>query len=167
MLAEQRRDEEKAQIMKHLLAVLVTSLFIQGILVGVTPGAAFAQEIQAAAFVSGAVYLDVNENGMAEPNEQNLAGAIVTVRAADGTVYTSVTNESGFYLVNDLPQGDYLVSAVDSFGNIAREISISLGEVNAAVAIDLGVIDNSNDLELVEVVQAAAAQKTFLPLVNR
>jgi hypothetical protein len=43
-----------------------------------------------------------------------------------------------------------------------------LGEVNAAVALDLGVIDNSNDVELIEVVEATTMRNVmFLPLVNR
>jgi hypothetical protein len=98
---------------------------------------------------------------MAEPNEQNLAGATVNVRAADGTLFSAVTNEYGFYLVNELPQGDYVVWAVDANGNTTSEVAISLGEVNAAVALDLGVIDNSDDVEL------TAIRQTFLPIVNR
>jgi hypothetical protein len=153
--------------MKHVLAVILTSLFIQGILLSVAPAVAFAQETQVTSFVSGAVYLDANGNGMAEPNEQNLAGATVNVRAADGTIFTAATNQYGFYLVS-VPQGDYAVWAVDSIGNITAEIPVALGEVNAAVALDLGVIDNSNDVELIEVVEATTMRNVmFLPLVNR
>ena len=147
--------------MKHLTIVTAAIILISSILFGLAPQAAFAQEVQATAFVSGAVYRDANENGMAEPNEQNLAGATVNVRAADGSLFTAVTNDYGFYLVNGLAQGDYTVWAVDANGNTTSEVTVSLGEVNAAVALDLGVIDNSDDVEL------TAIRQIFLPVVNR
>ena len=147
--------------MKHTLVVLTAIILIQSVLFGLTPVAAFAQETDETAFVSGAVYLDLNENGMAEPNEQNIAGATVTVKAVDGALYTAVTNEYGFYLVGGLAQGDYTVWAEDVNGHKTSEIQVSLGEVNAAVALDLGVIDNSDDVEL------TAIRQTFLPIVNR
>jgi hypothetical protein len=147
--------------MKRFLILLTAIILMQSALFSMTAGVAFAQETQAIAFVSGAVYRDANENGMAEPNEQNLAGAVVNVRAFDGTLYTAVTNEYGFYLVSDLPQGDYQVWALDANGNRTSEVSVSLGEVNAAVALDLGVIDNSDDVEL------TAIRQVFIPMVNR
>jgi hypothetical protein len=147
--------------MKRFLVLLTAIILMQSVLFSMTATVAFAQETQATAFVSGAVYRDANENGMAEPNEQNLAGAIVSVRAVDGTLYTAVTNEYGFYLVNNLPQGDYQVWALDANGNRTSEVAVSLGEVNAAVALDLGVIDNSDDVEL------TAIRQVFIPMVNR
>ena len=158
-----RFSQEKGkgtQMTKHLLAVLITTLFIQGLFFGVTPGAALAQEMQAASFVSGAVYLDANANGMAEPDELNIAGATVNVQATDGTTFTAVSSDYGFYIVNDLPLGTYQVWAVDSYGNATNQIAITLGEVNAAVALDLGIIDNSNDVEF------TAIRQVFLPFVN-
>ncbi len=147
--------------MKRFLVLLTAIILMQSVLFSMTATVVFAQEIQATAFVSGAVYRDANENGMAEPNEQNLAGAVVTVRAVDGTLYTAITNEYGFYLVNNLPQGDYQVWALDANGNRTGEVAVSLGEVNAAVALDLGVIDNSDDVEL------TAIRQVFIPMVNR
>jgi len=147
--------------MKHLTVATTAIILISSILFGLAPHAAFAQELQATAFVSGAVYRDANENGMAEPTEQNLAGATVNVRAADGSLFTAVTNDYGFYLVNGLAQGDYTVWAVDANGNTTSAVAVSLGEVNAAVALDLGVIDNSDDIEL------TAIRQIFLPVVNR
>ena len=98
---------------------------------------------------------------MAEPDELNIAGATVNAQAADGAIYTVVSNAFGFYIVNDLPLGAYLVWAVDSNGNATDQMTIELGEVNAAVALDLGVIDNSNDVEL------TAIRQVFLPFVNK
>ena len=153
--------------MKRFLVLLTAIILIQSAMLNMTASVALAQETQATSFVSGAVYLDANENGMAEPDELNIAGATVNVRAADDTVFTATTNEYGFYLVS-VPQGDYIVWAVDSIGNITAEIPVSLGEVNAAVALDLGVIDNTNDVEFVEVVEATTMRAMmFLPLVNR
>lgn len=146
--------------MKHLIVLITLILLIESVLLGVTAQKVFAQEMQATALVSGAVYLDANANGMAEINEQNIAGATVNVRAVDGTVYTATTNEYGFYLIDSLPQGDYVVWATDANGNATQETAVSLGEVNAAVALDLGIIDNSDDVELTSI------RQIFLPFVN-
>ena len=60
----------------------------------------------------------------------------------------------------DLPYGLYSVWAESATQSAVIISTIELGEVNATVALDLPVIDNSADVELMNVAQI------FLPLIS-
>jgi hypothetical protein len=55
--------------------------------------------------ISGVVWLDVNENGRLDENEQPLAD----VRVVTGSGRDTLTNEKGYFLIGDLPPGEHIL----------------------------------------------------------
>jgi|GEM_PF-2672401 len=111
--------------------------------------------------VSGSVFIDANLNTQAEPNEASVANALVHLRlVADPTSeFTVLTDADGFYLLTNIPYGVYQLWAADLTLTAVATTTIEIGEVNATVAIDLPVYDNSADVELTNIGQM------YLPLI--
>lgn len=57
------------------------------------------------------VWNDVNNNGLQDANEAGVPGVTVTLYGSDGTtvIATTVTDEFGYYIFNNLTPGDYIV----------------------------------------------------------
>jgi hypothetical protein len=145
-------------MMKQIAKLLMSLIVIQLLLVFVAVVPAFAE---GASFVSGSVFVDNNQNTIAEPGETSVAHATVHVRAHTNPAieYTVQTDASGYYLVSNLPYGVYSVWAESATQSAVAVATIELGEVNATVALDLPVVDNSADVELTKI------EQMYLPLV--
>ena len=55
--------------------------------------------------ISGVVWLDLNENGRLDENEQPLSD----VRVVTGSGRDTLTNEKGYFIIGDLPPGEHIV----------------------------------------------------------
>jgi hypothetical protein len=144
----------KRMVVRLSISLVVIQLLL--VLVAVTPALA-----DGTAFVSGSVFVDTNQNTLAEPGEAGVAGAVVHLRSHVNSVVetTTQTDAQGYYLVAGLPYGVYSVWADSDTQSAVAMATIELGEVNATVALDLPVFDNSADVELTNVAQI------FLPLI--
>ncbi|MEN6459310.1 MAG: SdrD B-like domain-containing protein [Thermoguttaceae bacterium] len=76
----------------------------------------FAETLPAS--ISGFVYVDANNNGVFDDGETPLGGATLTLLDADGnsTGNTTTTDESGYYLFDNLTPGVYGVAEVTPDG---------------------------------------------------
>ncbi len=110
--------------------------------------------------IAGSVFLDANGDGMVSLNEATVANAMVFVQpeSGDQSPYLTVTDGQGYFLTSNLPYGRYVVWAD---GGTQTKQLVEIGEVNAAVQLDLPVYDNSDDVELL------AVRSVFLPVVIR
>jgi len=108
------------------------------------------------AAIAGTVYHDVDGDGWASPGEPGIACATVYVHLLAGETVTTQANTTGDFIVRDLKLGKYTVWAEDSAGNQSAVRLVEVGEVNAAVAIDLPIQYSSSQ----------AASTLFLPLVT-
>ena len=60
--------------------------------------------------VTGIVFSDNNENGLQNAGEAGIAGVLISIVDANGTVVaTTTTNNLGEYVVVELPDGSYTV----------------------------------------------------------
>lgn len=138
----------------------VTVLFLTSLLMMILAAAPVMAAEGAA--IAGTVYHDVDGDGWASPGEPGIAGATVYVRLPGGATLTTQADAGGNYIVYGLDVGDYQVWAMDGDSNESALQRVAIGEVNAAVAIDLPIeYDLSDDVIL------QAASNLFLPLVNR
>ncbi len=64
-------------------------------------------------FVSGEVFVDLNRNGIREPQEDGVMNVGISIRNKRSSLerYT-LTDSGGYYLFTDLPAGDYIVTIV-------------------------------------------------------
>lgn len=114
------------------------------------------------AAITGTVYNDVDGDGWASPSEPGIAHATVYVRLSTGATLTTQADEAGNFIVRGLAMGNYEVWAEDSTDNESTVRPVVIGEVNAAVSIDLPIAyDLSDDVVM------QAASNLFLPLLNR
>lgn len=138
----------------------VTVLFLMALLIMILAAAPVMAADGAA--IAGTVYHDVDGDGWASPGEPGIAGATVYVRLPGGATLTTQADSDGNYIVRGLDVGDYQLWAKDADSNASATQDVAIGEVNAAVAIDLPIeYDLSDDVIL------QAASNLFLPLVNR
>ncbi len=114
------------------------------------------------AAIAGTVYNDVDGDGWASPSEPGIANATVYVRLSTGVTLTTQADEAGNFIVRGLAMGNYDVWAKDSSDNASTVRPVVIGEVNAAVSIDLPIAYDLSDDVIVQ-----AASNLFLPLVNR
>ncbi|MGD9100577.1 MAG: SdrD B-like domain-containing protein, partial [Anaerolineae bacterium] len=93
---------------------------------------------QAQGTVSGAVFDDLNGNGVQDPGEPGLGGVVVSLIDPDaGTTITTTTSGDGSYIFFDVDPGDYIVQETDPDGftsTTPNDVPISLapGESGAA-----------------------------------
>lgn len=127
--------------------------------------------VQETKIISGRAWLDINQDGELDQEETLLEGINVKlldtntntfVKDEDGNEITAITNESGFYSLNRVPQGEYIVifeydtskyiltdynkeGVQDALTSkvINKEITID-GKTNQVAATDIIVIENSN-----------------------
>ena len=112
--------------------------------------------------IRDSVYHDVDGDGWASPEEPGIAGATVYIRLLGGATLTTQADSAGNYIVRGLDVGDYQLWAQDGDSNESAMQDVAIGEVNAAVAIDLPI-----EYDLSDDVIMQAASNLFLPLVNR
>jgi len=60
--------------------------------------------------IGDTVFEDSNENGVQDPGEDGIPGVTVTITYPDGTEETTVTDNTGTYIFDELPEGDYIVT---------------------------------------------------------
>lgn len=149
--------------MKRLAVCAAIVLAVQLVLTSVHPASAFAPAAPAASsdpgYISGSVYVDSNRNGAADPGEAAIAGAVyVRSQANPDAVQVAATDAAGNYVIGNLALGRYDVwAASGATAGSVRQIEID--EVNAAVTLDLPVVNSSDDLEGTEI------KLLFLPLL--
>jgi YVTN family beta-propeller protein len=69
------------------------------------------------ASISGAVFVDVNENGLYEANEPGINGVTMELLDTTGNRLTATTtSDGGFYLFDDLDPGEYRIHQVQPAG---------------------------------------------------
>jgi protocatechuate 3,4-dioxygenase beta subunit len=69
------------------------------------------------ASVGNKVWEDINNDGIQDPNEPGIAGVTVTLKDANGNVVaTTVTNEFGEYIFNNLTPGTYSIAFATPVG---------------------------------------------------
>lgn len=61
--------------------------------------------------VGDIAWLDTDENGMVDEGEPRIPGVEVRLLAGGETVYSAVTDEQGYYLINDVYPGEYTLEA--------------------------------------------------------
>lgn len=71
--------------------------------------------------LSGFVYIDANNNGLREPDEEGFDGVSIALRGIDGlasgvSLNTSTTSPNGAYDFNNLPPGRYVLSQTQPTG---------------------------------------------------
>ncbi len=112
--------------------------------------------------ISGHVFVDANNNGMAEPDEAAVAGAkvIVAAQADAAHTYEVTTDAAGLFVLTGLDYGSYDISA--STGDKATQgpTVIEIAEVNAQVLLDLPVYDS------VGLNMTVKSGRLFLPLLR-
>ncbi len=103
------------------------------ILIPDVPKQANNLELIPASSLSG-VALGARDSGLSA-----LAGALVVARASNGTQHSTVTNESGAWTINRLPEGTYVVEvSANGFLSVASEpVNLSAGQNAALSPIEL------------------------------
>ena len=114
------------------------------------------------AAISGTAYHDVDGDGWASPGEPGIANATVYVRLSTGDTVTTQTDAAGNFIIRGLGMGNYEVWAEDSKSNESAVRPVEIGEVNAAVAIELPF-----EYDLSDDVIMQSANTLFLPAINR
>lgn len=72
-----------------------------------------------AASISDYVWLDENQNGIQDPDEQGLLGVTVNLYDEDGNLIdTDITDENGYYIFDDLYPGSYYLEFIPPEGYI-------------------------------------------------
>ncbi|MCB9115688.1 MAG: hypothetical protein KIT77_03825 [Caldilinea sp.] len=139
--------------------VTVTILIVQlmMLLLGATP--ALAGD---GAAITGTAYHDVDGDGWASPGEPGIANATVYVRLSTGATVTTQTDAAGNFIVHGLGMGSYDVWAEDGESNESAMRPVEIGEVNAAVAIELPF-----EYDLSDDVVMQSASMIFLPAITR
>lgn len=140
--------------------VTVTILIVQVMLLLLGASPVLAGDNGAA--ISGTAYHDVDGDGWASPGEPGIANATVYVRLSTGDTVTTQTDAAGNFIVRGLGMGSYDVWAEDSKSNESAVRPVEIGEVNAAVAIELPF-----EYDLSDDVVMQSASMIFLPAINR
>ncbi|MEM7395715.1 MAG: SdrD B-like domain-containing protein, partial [Verrucomicrobiota bacterium] len=73
--------------------------------------------------LNGVVYLDINGDGVADPEDTNgIAGVTIVLSLTNGTpIATNLTDASGGYSFSNVPSGRYLLTETDPAGFISTE----------------------------------------------
>lgn len=87
--------------------------------------------------LSGVIFVDLNRNGLRDPGEPGLAGALVTITQPNSTVSVQATTDAtGAYGVNNLALGNYTVTITlpAHFGfTTVGSTTVSVGAGNTSV----------------------------------
>jgi hypothetical protein len=139
-------------------------IFIIVIIVQLMLVALFATPVSAAdhGIISGSVYNDANGNAQPEIGEPAIPNATIYLERQGEAPQSIVANDDGFFVVTELPYGQYRIWAVDALNHRSDVQIIVLDEVTGASSVELSIVyDLSNDIEYNSVTSI------FLPLVNR
>lgn len=133
-------------------------LIVQALLIILTAGSALAANTT---YLAGCVYRDSNGNLLSDAGEE-LAHATVFIQHAEADAPIVLTADAnGLFVATDLIYGAYRVWATDAEQNLSPVQAVTLGEVNAAVILDLLIVHDRDDAE------HRSLSNVFLPLVNR
>lgn len=115
------------------------------------------------ASITGAVFVDTNENGVYEGNELGIDGVTIELQDAAGNSVTATTSDGGFYFFEDLALGTYRLHQVQPTGvDDGAEILGSLGgtlPANDTMQLTLARIDAA-DYMFAELGQQVASGDT-------
>jgi hypothetical protein len=91
--------------------------------------------------LTGRVFVDANGNGLAEPGEAPLAQATVFVhlQGAAAPAVELTADAQGLFVLRNLDYGVYEVWAAADGVTVKGQMIVEIGEVNAAVVLDLPV----------------------------
>ena len=97
--------------------------------------------------IAGNVWLDVNGNGVLNPEDTNrLSGVIVVLFTTNGVpLATNVTTASGAYLFTNVPPGDYVVVEFDSAGYVSTGDTGGTNDNRIPVTMAAGGVSLWND----------------------
>ncbi|MEO8359479.1 MAG: SdrD B-like domain-containing protein [Vicinamibacteria bacterium] len=91
--------------------------------------------------VTGIVFLDNNGNGLQESNEPGLPGVSVLITAANGQIFSVVTNSSGVYLASNVPPGTATVDVVNA--TLPPNLTQTAGVDPSTVLVPSGGVGNA------------------------
>ncbi len=110
-------------------------------------------EVLVAGEIRGTVYVDANNDGVADPTERRLAGITVTLRDSGGNVITTATTDAaGAYAFTNLAPGEYFVDetqptayadGIDTPSSVGTATSPSNDRI--AVSLAAGQISSANN----------------------
>ena len=157
-----------------MLFLLISGVLWAGLII---PSKTYAETPFSSGIVSGWVWLDENENGIHEFHEEMVSEATISLVAVDGSAGESTaepltvettTDETGYFIVDDLPVGTYEVwcHAQDTM-NESEKLEVVISELNSNVTVALGVTYSFSLLEIGTVIPFFFQQKVYLPIVER
>jgi len=143
------------------LTVLIT-IFILIIITIITDTAVcFGSDANLNNSLNGAVWTDVNANGIQELDESNMAGAIVFVKNMEnGNLITSQTDQLGYFKINTLSYGEYTIWSEKTEGFTTAVQTIEINEINTTAILNV-VFEQSESQT-----RTTADFNIFLPIVN-
>jgi hypothetical protein len=104
--------------------------------------------------LSGAIFLDANQNGVRDEGELGIADASVTAtNASTGFVRTATTDTDGVYRFESIPAGNYLLVVRPPASYVVQVISTPVSVTAGGEA--------TSDLSVV------ASQDVFMPIIRR
>lgn len=123
------------------------------------------------------VWLDANDNGLQDGHEAGVSGVTVQLLDANGNVLdTTTTDASGFYLFDDLVDGDYLVKFVLPAGHLFTTLNAGVNDnvdsdadpvTGMTSLISLGTGEHRRDVDAGLVLSSASIHLTktgtFIP----
>ncbi|MEZ4884190.1 MAG: SdrD B-like domain-containing protein [Chitinophagales bacterium] len=88
------------------------------------------------------VWYDTDGDGVKDPSEVGIAGVTVTLTLPDGTSITTTTNVTGYYLFDELPAGNYVVTVgagpLGTTITTVNSFNVNLGEGDQYLIADFG-----------------------------
>ena len=95
------------------------------------------------------VWYDVNGDAVQDAGETGIVGVLVTLSYPDGTEETTVTDGNGYYIFEDLPAGDYIVTVGDGPAattiTTSGQVPVSLGSGEDYVDADFGFATDNGE----------------------
>jgi hypothetical protein len=108
--------------------------------------------------VGNLVWFDKNHNGVQDPNEAGIEGAVLSITKMDGTPVTNVfgvavgsitTDATGRFLFENLPTGQYKVSITTPAGFIATLVGSGTSGTDSAAGTDTSInLPNDGDSDM-------------------
>ncbi|MEZ4913621.1 MAG: SdrD B-like domain-containing protein [Chitinophagales bacterium] len=98
------------------------------------------------------VWFDENGDGIQDPGEQGIPNVTVTLTYPDGTTVTTTTDDTGHYIFDNLPAGNYVVTVGEGPDGTTLSTpatdNVNLGAGENYVDADFGFTGELIDLEL-------------------
>ncbi len=102
-----------------------------------------ARQVMANDFLAGTAFIDTNNNGQLDIDENYLPGATIELRSADGSTLlaTRITDNNGAYTFKDVSPGDYTIlnRSADNYASSAAQAITGISTVASTTANSIKV----------------------------